>query len=103
MACLDHENIVKVYDISQDDEVPFIVAEYVDGQDIGDTLKGTPGGYLGEQYTRGVAMQLLRALNYAHQRGIVHRDVKPSNVLITREGTVKVADFGIARVVEEEE
>ena len=103
MASLDHENIVKVYDISQDGEVPFIVAEYVDGRDIGDALKGTPGGYLGERYMRGVAMQLLRALDYAHQRGIVHRDVKPSNVLITREGTVKVADFGIARVVEEEE
>jgi eukaryotic-like serine/threonine-protein kinase len=103
MASLDHENIVKVYDISQDGEVPFIVAEYVDGRDIGDVLRGTPSGYLGERYARGVAMQLLRALDYAHQRGIVHRDVKPSNILITREGTVKVADFGIARVVEEEE
>ncbi len=53
MASLDHENIVKVYDISQDGEVPFIVAEYVDGRDIGDVLRGTPGGYLGERYARG--------------------------------------------------
>ncbi len=103
MASLDHENIVKVYDISQDGEVPFFVAEYVDGQDIGDVLKDTPEGRLGERYTRAVMVQLLRALDYAHRRGIVHRDIKPSNILITQEGTVKVADFGIARVVEDEE
>jgi len=103
MASLDHENIVKVYDISQDGEVPFIVAEYINGQDVGDVLKSTPGGRLGERFTRGIAGQLLRALDYAHRRGVVHRDIKPSNILITRDGTVKVADFGIARVAEEDE
>ena len=103
MASLDHENIVKVYDISQEDDVPFIVAEYVEGQDVGSVLKGTPEGRLGERFTRGVAGQLLEALDYAHKRGVVHRDIKPSNILITREGTIKVADFGIARLIEEEE
>jgi serine/threonine protein kinase len=103
MASLDHENIVKVYDISQDGEVPFIVAEYVDGRDVGDMLKGAPDGRLSEQFTRRIAAQLLRALAYAHRRRVIHRDIKPSNVLITHEGTAKVADFGIARIVEDQE
>jgi serine/threonine protein kinase len=101
MASLDHENIVKVYDISQEREVPFIVAECVAGRDVEDMLKDA-GGRLGERFMRAVAGQLLGALDYAHRRGVVHRDVKPSNILINQEGTVKVADFGIARVVEGE-
>jgi eukaryotic-like serine/threonine-protein kinase len=101
MASLDHENIVKVYDISQEGEVPFIVAECIAGRDVGDMMKDA-GGRLGERFMRAVAGQLLGALDYAHRRGVIHRDIKPSNILITQEGTVKVADFGIARVVEGE-
>ncbi len=103
MASLDHGNIVKVYDISQDGDVPFIVAEYVGGGDVGGMLRDAPDGRLGERYTRKVAEQLLQALAYAHRRGVIHRDIKPSNILITNEGTAKVADFGIARLVEKEE
>ena len=103
MASLDHENIVKVYDISQDGEVPFIVVECVSGRDLGDLLGGRRNGRLNEQFVRGMAMQLLYALSYAHRRGIIHRDIKPSNILLTSEGTVKVADFGIARIVEEDD
>jgi serine/threonine protein kinase len=103
MASLDHENIVKVYDISEDDGVPFIVAECVAGKDIGSLLGRHGGTHLNEQFTRGAAEQLLRALSYAHGRGIIHRDVKPSNILVTADGTVKVADFGIARIVEEDD
>ena len=103
MASLDHENVVKVYDICQEDEVPFIVAEYIEGWDVGDVLKSAPKGCLSEQYTTKIAEQLLRALAYAHLHGIIHRDVKPSNILITDEDVVKVADFGIARVVEDGE
>ncbi|CAA9428468.1 MAG: Serine/threonine protein kinase [uncultured Rubrobacteraceae bacterium] len=102
-ASLDHENIVKVYDISQDGDVPFIVAEYVGGGDVGGLLRDAPGGRLGERYTKKLAGQLLQALAYAHRRGVVHRDIKPSNILMTKEGTAKVADFGIARLVEKEE
>ena len=101
MACLDHENIVKVYDISQDGEVPFIVVECVVGKDIG-TLLNTRDGNLNELFTRRIAAQLLRALSYAHGRGVIHRDIKPSNILVSAGGTVKVADFGIARIVEED-
>ncbi|MGH3144273.1 MAG: protein kinase domain-containing protein [Rubrobacter sp.] len=103
MASLDHENIVKVYDISQDGEVPFIVVECVAGRDVWDLIGGTRGGRLNEQFVRRMATQLLRALSYAHRRGIIHRDIKPSNILLMPDGTVKVADFGIARIVEEDD
>jgi serine/threonine-protein kinase len=102
MACLDHENIVKVYDISQDGEVPFIVAECVPGRDIGTLLGGRRGRRLNERFVRRMATQLLRALAYAHTRGVIHRDIKPSNILVGAGGNLKVADFGIARIVEEE-
>jgi serine/threonine-protein kinase len=103
MASLDHENIVKVYDISQDGDAPFIVAEYVGGGDVGGLLRDAPEGRLGERYTKKLAEQLLQALAFAHGRGVVHRDIKPSNILLTKEGIAKVADFGIARLVEKEE
>ena len=103
MACLDHENVVKVYDISQDGEAPFIVAECVSGRDIGKLLAGHRGGTLNEKFACRMAAQLLHALAYAHRRGVIHRDIKPSNILVTAGGIVKVADFGIARIVEEED
>ena len=103
MASLDHENIVKVYDISQDGEVPFIVVECVGGKDLGSLLDGEDAGRLEEPVVRRMAGQLLKALSYAHRRGIIHRDIKPSNILLTGEGTVKVADFGIARIIEEDD
>lgn len=102
MASLDHENIVKVYDIAHDGEVPFIVAECVAGRDIGTLLTGRRGGALNEHFVRRLGAQLLRALSYAHERGIIHRDIKPSNILVTASGIVKVADFGIARIVEDD-
>jgi eukaryotic-like serine/threonine-protein kinase len=102
MACLDHENVVKVYDISQNGESPFIVAEYVAGRDIGSLLNKHRGEHLNEHFTRRMATQLLRALSYAHRKGVIHRDIKPSNILVTAGGIVKVADFGIARIVEED-
>src|SRR4028118_442025 len=103
MASLDHENIVKVYDISQDGEVPFIVVECVGGKDLGSLLGGRGSGRLEEPVVRKMAGQLLKALSYAHRRRIIHRDIKPSNILLTEEGTVKVADFGIARIIEEDD
>ena len=101
MASLDHENVVKVYDISRESDVPFIVAECVEGRDLG-VMLSERGGTLSEEFTRRVVSQLLHGLSYAHRRGIIHRDIKPSNILLTPEGTVKVADFGIARIVDEE-
>jgi serine/threonine-protein kinase len=100
MASLDHENIIKIYDISREGEVPFIVAEYVNGRGLNKLLEEQ--GRLDERSARRIGAQVLRALSYAHRRGIVHRDIKPSNTLICSDGTVKVGDFGIARIMEDE-
>src|ERR687889_1802650 len=95
MACLDHENVVKVYDISHDGEVPFIVAECVAGRDIGELLAGHRGGTLNEKFAHRVAAQLLRALSYAHGRGVIHRDIKPSNILVTAGGGGQGGGLGV--------
>src|SRR5918998_4462891 len=75
MASLDHENIVKVYDISQDGEVPFIVVECVGGKDLGSRLAAQDGGRRDEAFVKKMAGQLLKALSYANRRGIINRDI----------------------------
>jgi eukaryotic-like serine/threonine-protein kinase len=98
-ASLNHPNIVAVYDYGQDEIGPFIVMELVDGEDLASILKRS--GALPPRQAARIAAEVARALQAAHQRGIVHRDVKPGNVLINRDGQVKVTDFGIARAVAE--
>jgi serine/threonine-protein kinase len=100
-ASLNHPNIVAVYDTGEDMAtgvpVPYIVMEYVDGRTVRDLLQD--GHRLLPERSLEIIDGVLRALDYSHQAGIVHRDIKPGNVMVTRNGDVKVMDFGIARAM----
>jgi eukaryotic-like serine/threonine-protein kinase len=100
-ASLNHPNIVAVYDTGEDMAtglpVPYIVMEYVDGRTVRDLLQ--EGHRLLPERSLEIIDGVLRALDYSHQAGIVHRDIKPGNVMVTRNGDVKVMDFGIARAM----
>lgn len=95
IALLSHPNIVKIYDVGFTDKVQFIVMEYVDGITLTDYIEQQ--GVLKWRDALHFTVQVLKALQHAHDRGIVHRDVKSSNVMLLRDGTIKVMDFGIAR------
>ena len=95
LAMLQHENIINVYDFHRERGAMFIVMEYVQGIDLYDLLEKC--GRIPYDVAAIVAMQVARALDYVHYRSIVHRDIKPANVMLSRQGGVKVMDFGIAR------
>ena len=100
IAVLNHPNIVKVYDVSFGDLIQYIVMEYVDGITLkqyiekSQSLRWKDAVYL--------TIQVLRALQHAHDKGIVHRDIKPQNIMLLADGTIKVTDFGIARFARSE-
>src|SRR5439155_6694600 len=98
-ASLNDPNIVSVFDYGQDEAGPYIVMELVDGEDLSTVIRRT--GALPPRQAARIAAEVARALGAAHARGIVHRDVKPGNVLLARDGRVKVTDFGIARAIAE--
>jgi serine/threonine-protein kinase len=94
-ANLSHPNIVGIYDWGQAQNTYFIVMELVDGRSLRDVLK-SEGALLPRRATE-ITGEVAAALSVAHQAGLVHRDVKPGNILLAKDGTVKVTDFGIAR------
>ena len=98
-ASLSHPNVVTVYDYGADPSGPYIVMELVDGEDLATILNGS--GALPPRQVARIGSAVARALAAAHAAGLVHRDVKPGNILIGRDGQVKVADFGIARAIAE--
>jgi beta-lactam-binding protein with PASTA domain/tRNA A-37 threonylcarbamoyl transferase component Bud32 len=98
-ASLNHPNIVSVYDYGQDTAGPFIVMELVEGEDLATIIRRS--GALPPRQAARIVAEAARALQAAHASGIVHRDVKPGNILISRDGRVKVTDFGIARAIAE--
>src|SRR6058998_2216989 len=96
-ANLSHPNIVSVYDWGEEEGTYFIVMEYVEGRTLGQILRAE--GPLLPERAADIAADVAAALAFAHRAGVVHRDVKPGNVLISPSGQVKVADFGIARAL----
>ena len=97
VAMLSHPNIVSVYDVSTSDEADYLVMELIDGITLKQYMEKK--GVLNWKETLHFAIQIAKALEHAHSRGIVHRDIKPHNVMVLKNGSVKVADFGIARVM----
>lgn len=95
IAVLSHPNIVKVYDVSFGDRMQYIVMEYIDGITLKDYIERC--GSIDVKDTIHFIIQILRALQHAHDKGIIHRDIKPQNIMLLEDGTIKVTDFGIAR------
>jgi len=93
---LHHPNIVGVYEYGEDEKVAFIAMEYIDGTGLREYLNRKARFEFGQLIA--ITSQLLQALEFAHARGVVHRDIKPANLMLTTGGTLKVADFGIARI-----
>ena len=96
VAMLSHPNIVSVYDVSRSGDADYIVMELIEGITLKQYLEKK--GCLNWRETLHFAMQIAKALEHAHSRGIVHRDIKPHNIMILKDGSIKVADFGIARI-----
>src|SRR5947209_15289216 len=94
VAGLRHPNIVQVHEVGEQDGLPFFSLEFVEGGSLAQKAAGTPQP---AHEAARVVETLARAVHFAHRRGIVHRDLKPANVLLTADGTPKIADFGLAK------
>jgi serine/threonine protein kinase len=99
MARLQHPNIVSLYDYFADDDGLYLIMELVEGVELETYLRNI-GSPLDEHVSAAFMKQLLEAFSHAHDKGVVHRDIKPANILITNDGTIKVLDFGIAKIID---
>jgi serine/threonine-protein kinase len=93
-AALDHENIVTIYDIDEVQGRPFIVMEYVEGEDLEQRIQRKAP--LPAMRAAEIVLEVCKALDHAHHKGMVHRDIKPGNILLARDGRIKLTDFGLA-------
>jgi serine/threonine-protein kinase len=100
-AQLNHPNIVQAYDVGKAGDYHYFVMEFVDGTSVYDEI--VKNKRFGEKEAVEIAIQIAEALLHAHQRGLIHRDVKPKNVMLTRSGTAKLADMGLARAISDKE
>src|SRR6516164_3228844 len=99
-AALNDPGILAVYDVGTQDGLPYIVSELLEGKTLRDRLRH---GALSRRRSVEYGVQIARALAAAHDKGIVHRDLKPENIFITREGRIKILDFGLAKLTRQEE
>jgi serine/threonine-protein kinase len=96
---LSHPNIVAVHDVGEQGDTTYIVMECIVGQTLEQSMTGAPGPRNAAE-SLGILADCARALDYAHSKGVVHRDIKPGNIILQSDGVVKIADFGIAKVLE---
>jgi len=96
IAMLSHKNIVDVYDVNFEGDIQYIVMEFIEGRTLKEYIEVT--GAISASEAIGYCKQILSALRHAHERGVIHRDIKPHNIMLLDDGTVKVTDFGIAHV-----
>ena len=99
-ARMDHSNLVRAYDAGHDGKVHFLVTEYVPGRDLRRLIRNQ--GKLTVAEAAGVVMQVALGLHYAHQQGLIHRDIKPGNILVTEDGTAKLSDLGLSGFIDNE-
>ena len=97
LAHLSHPNIITVHDFGQNDDLYYFIMEYVDGINLRQMLKA---GKLAPQQALEIVPAICDALQYAHDKGVVHRDIKPENILVDTEGHIKIADFGLAKLLD---
>ena len=98
VAQLSHANIVSIYDVSSSQGIDYIVMELIDGITLKQYMERR--GHMDWREALHFITQIMRGLSHAHSRGIIHRDIKPQNIMVLRDGSVKVADFGIARITD---
>ena len=101
IAILSHPNIVRVFDVSFGEQLQYIVMEYIDGITLKEYIEQQ--GPLSWNEAVHFTLQILRGLQHAHDKGVVHRDIKPQNIMVLPDGIIKVADFGIARFARSEQ
>ena len=96
---LDHPNIVALIDSAEDDGVWYLVFELVEGANLWELLESIPGGAgMWPAHVRSIGFDIAQALQYAHQRDVTHRDIKPGNIMVSTEGVAKLIDFGVAKM-----
>src|SRR5215813_10610095 len=93
---LNHPNILTIYDIGRHEETVYVVSELLEGESLRDRLSG---GAFSPRKALGHAIQIAHGLAAAHEKGIVHRDLKPENIFVTKDGRVKILDFGLAKLI----